>query len=207
MKNNPAAVGNAALDPETIQTWELAFDYQPVHRFRTLLNLFYYEADDLIDFYTDQVTGISTAQNLKNQEGYGFELEGDWQMTDTLQLRGNFSYQHSEDMDTGELVPDAPQLQFYANALWEFRPDWSFNVDLFWIADRNRAEGDIRSKIDDYTKVDFILRRKNIAAHWDVALAVRNLFDEDIREPSDGKIPDDYPMEGRSIYGEIRFQF
>ena len=59
------------------------------------------------------------------------------------------------------------------------------------------------------------LRRKNINDHWDVAVSVRNVFDEDVREPSpfdptavDGAhIPEDYPMEGRSIYGEVRFHF
>jgi iron complex outermembrane receptor protein len=74
---------------------------------------------------------------------------------------------------------------------------------------------DPREEIDDYQLVNLTLRRKNIAGHWDAALAVRNLFDEDAREPSpfDARaplgafIPFDYPLEGRSFWAELRFDF
>jgi outer membrane receptor for ferrienterochelin and colicins len=55
--------------------------------------------------------------------------------------------------------------------------------------------------------VNLTLRRKNILKHWEFALAVRNLFDEDVREPSQPSIPNDYPMEGRSLWAELRYTF
>lgn len=38
---------------------------------------------------------------------------------------------------------------------------------------------------------------------------VKNLFDEDVREqsPLPGIIPNDYPMKGRSIFGEVKVYF
>ena len=59
------------------------------------------------------------------------------------------------------------------------------------------------------------LRKKNIAAHWDLALAVRNLFDEDAREsspydpgaPLGAWIADDYPLNSREFWIELRFHF
>jgi iron complex outermembrane receptor protein len=41
---------------------------------------------------------------------------------------------------------------------------------------------------------------------------VRNLFDANVREPSPfgsggAPIPNDFPMAGRSFFGEVRFQF
>ena len=122
-------------------------------------------------------------------------------------MQANLAYQRSKDRETGELVPDAPEWQFYANAHWSFLPEWSLDTQYFWIADRHRADGDLRDDIDDYSIVNLTLRRKNIADHWDVALAVRNLFNHDVREPSDGTIPNDYPMETRAIWGEVRFHF
>ena len=79
----------------------------------------------------------------------------------------------------------------------------------FWIGNRHRDAADARPAIADYDLVNLILRRKNILKHWEAAIWVRNLFDEDIREPSPvpGAIPHDYPMEGRSIFGEVRFYF
>ncbi len=94
-------------------------------------------------------------------------------------------------------------------------PDWSLGGQFYWIADRHREKGDPRDDIDDYGWVNLILRRKNIAKHWDLSLAVRNLFDDDARIPSPydpaapagAYIPNDYPMEGRNIWGEVRYVF
>jgi iron complex outermembrane receptor protein len=51
------------------------------------------------------------------------------------------------------------------------------------------------------------MRCTHIRQHWQFAASLRNAFDEDAREPSDGRIPDDYPLEGRSIFGEIGYHF
>jgi len=148
-------------------------------------------------------------------QGHGFELDVDRQANKILRLRANLPYHRTENKDTDEIMPDTPEWQFYTDAHWQFRPDWSLNAQCFWIADRHRADGDPRSDIDDYDLVNVTLRRKNIAKHWDLAFSVRNLFDEDAREPSpydataaDGaQIPNDYPMKGRAVWAEIRFHF
>ena len=81
------------------------------------------------------------------------------------------------------------------------------DAQWFWIGNRERAVGDPRPDIDDYTLVNLILRRQNIANHINFALLVKNIFDEDVREPSMMTIPNDYPMEGRSIFAEVRINF
>ncbi|MDM8550217.1 TonB-dependent receptor [Desulfobacterales bacterium HSG2] len=206
-KNNPSGLGNPDLDPETVRTLELVFDYRPVPRLHTTLNLFGYKIKDLIDLVKDPDTGIGRWQNVRDQDGYGFEAEAKLAVTDTLSLAGNFSYQHSEDADTDEAVPNAPGMQAYLNAHWMFLPDWSFDTSLHWVAKRERAESDTREDVDDYATVNMVLRRKNIFRHWDLAIIARNLFDEDIREPAPPAIENDYPMEGRSFFGEVRWHF
>ncbi|MBU0675182.1 MAG: TonB-dependent receptor [Proteobacteria bacterium] len=206
-QNNPANNGNQDLQPETIETVELAFDYQPTTNLRTILSIFAYEIDDLIELIQDPGQTTTTAQNHKNQEGRGFELEVDWLVTETLSIRSNFAFQRSKDQATGEIVPDAPEMQFYAGANWKFLPQWSLDGQYYWVGKRHRASGDPRPEIKDNDLVNLILRRKNIARHWECALAVRNLFDEDIREPSLSSIPNDYPMEGRAVWGEVRYSF
>jgi outer membrane receptor for ferrienterochelin and colicins len=204
-QNNPANKGNPNLKPETIQTLELVFDYQPVTDFRTILNLFVYEAEDLIE----QVAGGDgkTAQNARDQNGSGFEIEINWQVTHTFQVRTNCALQHSEDEQTDTSVANTPQMQFYINPHWAFLPLWSLDGQFKWIGGRERAQGDTRADIDDYALADLTLRRKNIRKHWDLAVAVRNLLDEDAREPTGTAIPDDYPMAGRSWYAEVRYHF
>jgi iron complex outermembrane receptor protein len=206
-QNNPTGTGNPDLDPETIDTLELAFDYQPLVNLRTIVNVFAYEINDLIDYVRPPGEVNSIAQNAKDQKGHGFELEADWQATKTIRLRGNFAYQRAKDKETDQLIHDAPGMQFYANAHWQFQPDWSLDGQYFWIADRHRAAGDLREDIDDYDLVNMTLRRKNIFMNLDAALAVRNLFDEDAREPSLATQPNDYPLEGRSFWAELRYSF
>jgi outer membrane receptor protein involved in Fe transport len=201
--NNPVALGNPNLEPETIQSLELAFDYRPTDKLRLGLNLFGYQWDDIIQF-------TPVAQNTGEQIGYGLELEADWQPTRTLRLLGNYSYQRSIDEATDEDAGNAPHHQIYLRADWEFLPDWHFNSQINWIIDRDRVVGDNRPDIDDYSLVDLTVRRKNIKDHWEIAFAVRNLFDSDAREPSPANpvlIPNDLPLAGRSFFGEIRFRF
>ncbi|MCP4598383.1 TonB-dependent receptor, partial [Neptuniibacter sp.] len=61
--------------------------------------------------------------------------------------------------------------------------------------------------IDDYTLVNLSLRREEIAPNLDITLSALNLFDEDAYEPSNGVIPDDYPLEGRSVWLQLSYRF
>ncbi len=210
--NNPVTLGNPDLDPETIETLELAFDYRPTDALRFGLNLFGYRWNDIIRFVADPGATTSTAQNTDEQTGVGLELEADWRLTQSLRLRGNYAYQKSTDEAADEDAGNTPHHQLYLRADWEFLPNWHFNSQLNWVIDRERAPGDSRPDIDDYSLVDVTIRRKAIKDHWEVAFAVRNLFDTDAREPSPAgvpaaPIPDDLPLAGRSFFGEIRYHF
>lgn len=148
--------------------------------------------------------GGSQAQNLNSQKGYGIEMESRWRPSDPLLFSVAFAWQHSEDMRTGESIADAPGRQLSLSLLWKLKPSWSVYGSANWVADRERAAGDVRSEISDYTIVNATLRR-SLGQQWELAASLRNLFDKDAREPSDGKIANDYPLEGRSLYAEIRY--
>ncbi len=201
-KNNPVALGNSQLRPETINTAEIAFDYRPNFDLQEMFNLFYYEAKDLIDYGT--TTGGAQAQNLNNQKGYGVEMESKWKPLDSLTLGAAFAWQHSEDMRTGAPIAGAPGRQLSLSLLWKVQPAWSVYGSANWVADRKRAVNDSRPQIDDYTVVNVTLRRR-LGQQWELAASLRNLLDADAREPSSGAIPNDFPLEGRSLYAEVRY--
>ncbi|MES9940086.1 MAG: TonB-dependent receptor [Candidatus Thiodiazotropha sp. 6PLUC2] len=203
-QNNPIGLGNPDLDPETLDTLELVFDYRPTVDLRLAANLYAYNIKGLIEFLPDDGETTSTSQNARDQKGKGVELEGDWQITETLRLNSNIAWQDSKDKETGERVPHAPRLQGYFSSDWRPVPDWSVNAQWFWVGQRERDKGDPRDNVDDYSIVNLTLRRQQLFEHFDVSLAVRNLFDEDVREPSTTAIPDDYPMKGREIWTEVQ---
>ncbi len=214
-QNNPVALGNPHLAPETIDTYELALDYRPRFDISTLFNVFYYEIDDLIDFVPDADGTTSTAQNVHDRKGHGFELEANWAVKPNLDLRGYYAWQHSEDRDTGNVVPNTPEQSAYLSATWQPLDRWSVAGQLSWVGEQPRAAGDPRAAVADYTTVNMTVRREALANGWSVAGTVYNLFDEQGYAPTlyspgmtgGSTIPDDYPLPGRSMWLELSYRY
>ncbi|CAK8711493.1 Iron complex outermembrane recepter protein [Candidatus Electrothrix laxa] len=208
VQNNPIVLGNSDLVPETIDTYELAFDYRPFRFLKTVVSLFAYEIEGLIEYIADPSSNSTkTAQNYINQKGHGFEIELEWEVMPSLTLSSNLALQDSENKDTGAVVADAPGMQLYFNAHWNFMPEWYLNAQYFWIGDRHRAEDDTREDIKDNNIANMTIRRKNITQHIDLAFSVQNIFNEDIREPISSDMPNDIPMESRTIYAELIYHY
>ena len=117
----------------------------------------------------------------------------------------NYAYQKTTNELTDQQQPFIPKQQFYLDARWTFQPQWLLSAQLNWVGDRKREISDSRSDIEDYTLVNLTLRRKNIAKDWEIAVSIKNVLDEDIREPSAGAIADDYPMNERSAFIELSY--
>lgn len=210
--NNPAALGNPDLKPETLKSYEIVFDYKLNYDVDLIFNTFYYEWEDLIQFVSEVDGGAATAQNIGRQTGHGVEIETKWAVTPDFNLSANFAWQDSTNKKARSEAANAPEKKFYMQAHWEFATDTSLNLQLNWVMDRNREVMDLRPDIDDYALFDLTLRQKNIWEKVEAALIVKNLFDEDAREPTPNAfpvpgIPYDLPLSGRSVVGEIRYKF
>lgn len=197
--NNPATIGNPAVEPETIDTVELAFDYIPRTGLNLGLNLFHYQAKALIDLVHTPGTIVKSAQNARREDGQGLETEVDWRPAVNSRLRFNYAYYHA---GTPQSVQYGPPQHAYLNLERRFADRWLASTQVNYVGERKRAAGDNRPPLDGYVWTDLSLRLPDVAGHWQGALSVRNVFDVDAREPSDGYIPDDLPLEGRSVWLE-----
>lgn len=206
-QNNPVNLGRSDLDPEKIDTYEIALHFNLSEQLQTSLNLFHYQARDMIEYVPDEGATTQTAQNARDQDGHGFEWVANWKPQKKWQVNFNYSWQKAEDAKSDTNIADTPNQQFTVSTFWEFQPNWFIHSKLNWVGDRKRNSIDPREEIDDYTLIDLTLRGKEILPGVDFALAVRNLTDEDAREPSNGTIPDDYPLEGRSVWAELSYTF
>jgi len=202
-KNNPVAIGNSDLDPETIDNYELAFDYAYSPDVRFGLILFYYKMKDMIVFEP-------LAMNRGAQTGKGFELEFDWQVTPLTQLTANYAFQRSHDKESGQPAANAPEQQVYVRVDQQISSGWSLSSKVNGVFDRNRAEGDLREDIDDYVTIDLTLTGKELLPGVTVRVSIFNATDDDVREPtlydpiSDSvAIPNDLPMAGRSFVATL----
>lgn len=205
--NNPVALGNPNLKPETNESVELAFAWQPVHTVQTNLNLFRYRMKDILRFVPNP-DGSATAQNSGRQRGQGFEVEMVWDAASSLRLSGNYAQQRSIDEASNQDAGNAPRHHVYARGDWRFMPRWTLNTQLNYVADRKREPGDTRPDIADYHTVDLTLRNGKLNSGWEFALSARNLFDADAREPSPspGLIPYDLPLAPREYRFELSRQ-
>jgi outer membrane receptor for ferrienterochelin and colicins len=209
--NNPVALGNPNLRPETNQSVELAFAWQATSTLQANLNLFRYQMNDILRFVPDPSTGISTAQNAGSQHGQGFETELVWDASQSLRVSGNFAQQQSIDDATNQDAGMAPRHHLYARADWRFVPHWTLGTQLNYIGDRKREPGDTRPPIANYQTVDLILRTINQKGDWGITFKVFNLFGADAREPSPYgtpfvPIPNDLPLAGRAWRVELSHQ-
>lgn len=208
--NNPVALGNPNLDPETIDTVELAVDFSIKNSIKTGINIFSYEMDDIIRFTADPDPAASrTAQNTGKQTGHGFEWQLKWDINKEINLTTNYAFQNSEDEDTDNDSANAPEQQLYLRADWRVSPNWHLNTQLNHVADRKRAAGDTRETIDDYTTIDITIRRHAKESNISAAFYLQNIFDEDVREPSlaPGNIRNDLPQAPRSFFVEVGYKW
>lgn len=201
--------GTANLKPQTIETWELATEWQAQAKLRLAANVFYYEATNKIEFVG------STLQNIGIQRGRGVELETLWQVSPHLNLSGYYAYQKSVDSTQDTDMGYAPHQKIYVRGDWLLVRDWHLYPQVMWIGERNHTVGDSRPPLDSYTKVDLTLRYQSAKEKkWSFATGVRDLFDTDARDPSSPDqtmgqfdLPDDIPILGRQFFLELEYRF
>ena len=207
-QNNPAAIGNPELKPETIDTYELAFsfDFLENHNISTNINLYQYKALDIITYIAND-DGVQFAQNTGSQQGQGVEFELFWSPIENVKIKANYAKLRSEDA-AGNTIP------FEAHTLAKLSMNWAVgnNVSLFtgfrFVGDRYREANDSRTNmINDYWLADTKITFSDILAGGDVSLVVNNIFNHDARDPSNGAIVNDFPLNGRQYLLEYAIVF
>lgn len=208
--NNPVLRANPDLKPEIINTLETAFSWQARPDTQLQLSVFRYAVKDFI-----RTAGFpATRSNSGVQNGHGFELEATHDVRSNVRLVGNYAFQRSTDETSGEDAGYAPHHHVFGRADWGFASGLLLSGQVNYVADRDRAPGDTRSKVPDYTTVDLTLRTHRRWSNWDFAASVRNLFNADAREPSlyspghptPVLIPNDLPLPGRSFYLQVTYR-
>ena len=200
--NNPVIRGNPALKPETIGTLEAAFAWQARADAQVNLSLFRYDMKDIIRT-TVSSGGGAQFNNIGAQHGKGLELDTQWDVTRQLRLSASVGLQHSVEDLTGTDAGYAPRRHANARADWSLGSGWRLSGQVNHVAQRQRAAGDGRPPIPDYTTTDLTLRTNPGPGDWGLTLSVRNLFNADAREPSLAPglaLPQDIPLARRSAY-------
>ncbi len=198
--------GNVDLEPETIQTLELAFDYRPTSFLRLASNFYYYEIEDLIAI---KVLGVATptVENTEGQMGYGTEFEWDWQLHEQWNLKGNYAWQYSRNKATKRRIANVPEHQVYVAMAWHFLPQWQIQTQLNWLGHRLNGKVSNNQLLKDYQTVDITLNSQRFFDTIDLSASVRNVFDSNGKEGAVNSFPDNLPIASRSFYLETTIHF
>ncbi|MEY3219446.1 MAG: hypothetical protein RIT27_803 [Pseudomonadota bacterium] len=215
-RSNPVGLGNPNLQPERIQTGELALDYRPIPDLKIGLNLFVFRVEKGIGYMPSQeIITRAVASNAGEQTGKGFEIESRWKILKNVVLSGHYAFS-----DTNEKTPQAtagniphPKHSAYIRSDWSFTTHWYLNSQLNWTGVRKRGFNDPRADLKGYALFDLNLNYKPKNS-WHISAGIKNLFDVSAKEPSPGPnssgiigIPADFPLAGRTFSIETHYHF
>ena len=206
--NNPVVIGNNNIKPETSDTYELVMDKNISHKTNIKFNLFHYKISDFIR--TEKQTApsnVSHSVNVGKREGYGAEVEILYHFSKALVVNANHSWQVLEDSITKSSLGFEPRTKSHLRVNWQISDKWNINTTANHVGKRARIPGDTRESLAHYTLTDIAIQYGKLVNDWSVALAIKNLFNEDAREPATSTIPNDLPLAGRSLFVELRLLY
>jgi len=202
-QNNPIALGNDSLNPETIDMIEWGTQYSPNSKLASSINLYWYEINDGIQTVG---TSPSIAQNIGKQNGAGVEMELSYQASKDLLFMADYAYRWTDNIATKEAVADVPKHLAHVMFDYSITHEWFLNSEVSYTADTPREGGDTRAKIDNYAVVNLSTGYR-VTNGLEAVVAARNLFDEEYVHPSTTNPVGDYPMEGINLFAELRYSF
>jgi len=124
-------VGNPNLKPETATSYEIGTLYQN-ERLEAGIMLFNNDIDDMIITDTWRAgyrPAVMTYSNVSKARVQGYELQGRYNLSDTMGMRANYTYSDAEDRDTDEQLRNTPQHVANIGFDWQAMPDLGLNLD------------------------------------------------------------------------------
>ncbi len=211
-QNNPALLGNPDLDPETVDTYEISLGAMLENGFSGRITGFWNTIEDNIDLIQiDETTGNAIFGNKDDLESIGMELELRFNFDSNTYVGMNYTYQDSENQDTGERLWNLPRHKGTVMGNVDFWEYFNFYADFVFAADFSRQEGDPRDDVSDFGVINTSLIAKEFLEGYEgleLRFSVYNLLDKEYTYPyALGTLPDGLVDPGLTYFGEVRYNF
>ena len=195
--------GNADLDPETIDAYEISFGAEFTRNFNSRITLYHIETEDRI--IPSSGTQLFNWANQGSSRTQGVELEMRYDFGRGTYLAGNYYYFKRKTGNKGN--------QHNAKIMANIRLSryLNFHVDGRFIDSIERFRpGDTRDDVSGYGLVNATLIAKKFLKGYEgleLRGSVYNLLDKDWVTPTDQQIPNDMPRPGINFLLEMRYKF
>lgn len=194
-------LGNGNIKPETLDSFELAADWQSgdVHLHATV---FRSDVHDLITYRLLQVIGprrIYQYDNVDKARISGIETGFGWDINAAWSWQGGLTLLDTEDRITGEALEYRPETSLSTHVDWTGRDGWSARVGTQRIGKQHSSQGELPAYMLWNASVG-----RDIGAHLKLRLALENLGNVRLAEKSPlfG-----YAERGRTVSLDLRVAF
>ncbi|MFT6122988.1 MAG: iron complex outermembrane receptor protein [Oleiphilaceae bacterium] len=204
--NNSAIVGNPDINPEEIDTFEFGVNGDITRRMKAGITIFQNNIKEVIASETGQ-NATKVYRNSGELKIQGAEIEFFSRLRNGSNFAINYTYQYPVDQVTKRRVAEVPIHK--ANASFNFRHTRNVNIyaGLMYRGSLNRADGDIRSNVDNFFTLDLALTVKNYIKDLEIKASIYNFFDKRYFDASpSGVMNSDYPKPGRNLIVELSYK-
>ncbi|OGW55441.1 MAG: hypothetical protein A2Y81_02375 [Nitrospirae bacterium RBG_13_43_8] len=197
---------NPDLNPETIKTYELSLEQYLGNNLHISASGFYYKINDLISQQIDPVDNLIMFNNVEDVEAKGFELELDGRWDSGLRGRISYTYQETENRQTGEILTSSPKHLAKLNIIVPVLKEKVFlGIETQYVSKVKTLEGNYAS---DYFLANLTLFSQNLLKSLETSATVYNLFDEKYGNTgSEEHAQDIIEQDGRSFRIKLTYKF
>jgi len=187
------ALGNPALNPERITTYELSYQTILKDRISSKFNLFFNRLDELIEFGAVEtlpadfffpgspggvIPSMTSFYNRGKSESIGGEVDMTFYVTKWLSGFANYSYQQLTDIQTSERIKSAPEHKLNGGLCLKCKNRISTNVAAHYVS-QTEWNG---VKVDAYTLVNVKVAYSMMEEGAEISLSAFNLLNQKHRE-------------------------
>lgn len=197
---------NPELEPETIKTYELAWEQYFGKHFRTTAAGYYYKIEDLISQQIDPADDLLVFNNIEKIEAKGIEVELDGKWDSGLEGRISYAFQEAENEGTGKLLTNSPRHITKFNLIVPLIKNKIFvGTEFQYVSDRKTLTDEYA---DDFFVANLTLSGRNLLKGLEVSANVYNVFDEEYGDPGSGEhLQDVIEQDGRTFRVQVTYRF
>ena len=198
---------NSNLGPEKIKTYEVALEHNITKNLRGIVSAYHYQLNDLITQVTDPSDGLLIFQNSSKvtANGLDLELQAKWSR---LEGRASYSYQRTEDNETGQTLPNSPRHMVKLNLTAPIIGDkLAAGFETQYVSKRDNVNGEATP---GYALANLTLVGRNWIKGLEVSAGVYNFLGEDYGDPTSNDYDSavvSVPQEGRSYRLKLSYRF
>ena len=197
---------NPNLQPETITTYELILEQYLGAHLRGTASAFYYSIDNLITQRTDPIDDLRVFQNVGEVTAHGAELELEGKWANGWMGRVSYTYQETENQQTGSRLTNSPLHMVKFNLLAPIFQDKLFGgLEMQYMSERKTLAD---RHIPGFFLTNITLFNQNLLKGLELSASVYNLFNTRYEDPGGEEHRQDViPQDGRSFRFKLTYGF